>query len=97
MSGNLNGFPYRDCEDIYKQRNITLISSHICAYDSKVDACGGDSGGPLIGYNEVSPRNAYRFLVGIVSFGYSYCDGTFPGIYTNVYSFMDWIKENTSL
>lgn len=52
------------------------------------DSCNGDSGGPL---------ECNGILVGIVSHGSVDCGKpTKPGIYTDVYHFIDWINANDS-
>ena len=59
----------------------------------QADACGGDSGGPLLHLN-----SDYSWMVvGIVSFGPSSCAREVPGVYTKVANYLDWIKENTGL
>lgn len=59
----------------------------VCAVGSAGDgACNGDSGGPLVDKNNT--------LVGLVSGGVP-CARGFPDIYTRVYSFLDWIHNNT--
>uniref|UniRef100_A0AAG5D2D1 Peptidase S1 domain-containing protein n=1 Tax=Anopheles atroparvus TaxID=41427 RepID=A0AAG5D2D1_ANOAO len=50
------------------------------------DACQGDSGGPLLGEDG---KNV--FLVGVVSTGIG-CGSGFPGIYTRVGAYFDWIN-----
>lgn len=50
-----------------------------------VDACQGDSGGPLVCGN---------YLAGIVSWGNSCALPGYPGIYTNVSYYNDWIVTN---
>ncbi|CAH2045489.1 unnamed protein product, partial [Iphiclides podalirius] len=58
------------------------------------DSCGGDSGGPLMypGRTAVGLRYVQR---GIVSYGSKRCGvGGFPGVYTNVAFYMDWILDN---
>ncbi|CAG4953649.1 unnamed protein product [Parnassius apollo] len=58
------------------------------------DSCGGDSGGPLMypGRTPVGVRYVQR---GIVSYGSKRCGvGGFPGVYTNVAYYMDWILDN---
>ena len=55
------------------------------------DSCGGDSGGPVM----VETIDGRWFIVGIVSFGNSPCDGL--GVYTNVKEFYSWITSYVSL
>lgn len=51
------------------------------------DACGGDSGGPLITY-----ENGEQMLIGVVSFGIGCAEMGHPGIYTNVDNYSEWIE-----
>ena len=62
---------------------------HICAGypDGIGDSCQGDSGGPLIVRDG---PNGY-LLVGVVSFGYGCSRPGYPGIYTRLSSYRDWI------
>jgi secreted trypsin-like serine protease len=60
--------------------------------NDNVDACQGDSGGPLL----------YRFngvyqLIGLVSWGNGCGLTGYPGVYTYVNYFRNWIKQNTNL
>jgi len=73
------------------RKQAFLTKNQLCAGDDKADACGGDSGGPLLHLN-----SDYSWMVvGIVSFGPSSCAREVPGVYTKVSSYLDWIKENT--
>ncbi|XP_024936308.1 serine protease persephone isoform X2 [Cephus cinctus] len=67
-----------------------LDDGMICALDSnttrRADACQGDSGGPLLMLSENS-----QTVVGVTSFGQA-CGGPSPGVYTSVYSYLDWIE-----
>ncbi|KAH8324038.1 hypothetical protein KR074_008619 [Drosophila pseudoananassae] len=54
------------------------------SYDDS-DSCEGDSGGPLICDGKV---------YGIVSFGTGCGEPRFPGIYTDVYSYLGWIMND---
>ena len=62
-----------------------------------IDSCQGDSGGPLVlrdGNKEGEPW----YLIGIVSYrtsdGTIHCGGGFPGVYTKVTNYLDWIEKN---
>ena len=54
-----------------------------------VDACQGDSGGPLFTQNPST-------LIGIVSWGYGCAAAGYPGVYTQVSYFIDFIKSVTN-
>lgn len=69
-----------------------ISDTQYCAYDpnGKTDSCQGDSGGAL----QIRPNGANSAkIIGIVSFGVS-CGSTFPGIYTRVASYLDWIESH---
>jgi len=75
------------------RKKALLTTNQLCAGDDKADACGGDSGGPLLHLN-----SDYSWMVvGIVSFGPSSCAREVPGVYTKVANYLDWIRENTGL
>ena len=63
-----------------KKFQIILVKDH----DSKTL---GDSGGPVIWDNKV---------VGATSWGYGCAYKNFPGVYTDVAQFRDWVDENTN-
>ena len=83
----------KECSDAYVRLQPSKfpfgVNEHfICAgvkHGGK-DACQGDSGGPLM----VKIKGRY-VLVGIVSFGYKCAQPGFPGVYTSVSYFFDWI------
>lgn len=78
------------CKSIYRF-NTEIKDSQICAGGkSGEDSCGGDSGGPLMAI--YSGKWTYY---GIVSFGLTRCGTSgFPGIYTRVTSYLEWIVGN---
>lgn len=73
-----------DCKPYPMFRKGMLCVSSL--KDQEVDTCSGDSGGPLI---------CNLKLVGLVSYGYG-CAAGVPGVYTDVWHYRNWIKENNS-
>ncbi|CAH0715053.1 unnamed protein product, partial [Brenthis ino] len=80
-------------EKVYKRGGASVIwDKQMCAGgELNKDSCKGDSGGPLIYAYE-----KYQEIVGVISFGFLQCgnDGQ-PSIYTRVYDYLEWIKDNT--
>ncbi len=68
-------------------------AGQICAGVSGggVDACNGDSGGPLT--NVAEPRK----LLGIVSGGTGCAEASYPGVYTRVSAHAGWIQSVTGI
>jgi len=67
-------------------------SRQICAgiQSGGVDTCQGDSGGPLV----YSPRRSDRwYLVGITSYGNGCARVNYPGVYTKVSAYIEWIQQ----
>ncbi|XP_048486115.1 CLIP domain-containing serine protease HP8 isoform X1 [Plutella xylostella] len=56
------------------------------------DACGGDSGGPLMKVYD-TPEGPKTYLVGVVSFGPTICGIKKPGVYTSVSYYLNWILD----
>lgn len=65
-----------------------FIDSVLCAGAEMVDACQGDGGGPL-----VCGWNGKWHLVGATSYGFLCGEPDFPGIYTDVYFYRDWVND----
>lgn len=67
-----------NCAKVYS----SVRDHKICAGKAGVDSCQGDSGGPLVHKN---------FVVGVVSSGYRCAVEGYPGMYTRVSEFLDFI------
>ncbi|XP_073542183.1 urokinase-type plasminogen activator isoform X1 [Phyllobates terribilis] len=68
-----------------------LINNNMfCAGDPewKVDACKGDSGGPLI-----CQHNGKMVLYGIISWGDNCAKRNKPGVYTRITNYIQWIQD----
>ncbi|XP_073898190.1 transmembrane protease serine 11D [Castor canadensis] len=94
-----------------RQGQVQIISNNVCnasnSYNGavlpgmlcaglptgEVDACQGDSGGPLV---QEDPRRLW-FILGIVSWGYQCGIPNRPGVYTQVPTYRDWIKQQTGV
>ncbi|XP_071954649.1 trypsin-like isoform X2 [Antedon mediterranea] len=83
----------KDCIDSY---GSDITDNMICAgyLAGGVDTCQGDSGGPLVCTSLKEDNKEYWYLVGITSWGYGCATPNFPGVYTKVSNYINWIKEN---
>lgn len=69
-----------------------MADTQLCAGgEANKDSCYGDSGGPLMKLHE---RNNQWILEGVVSFGTRCGTQNWPGIYTRVSKYLDWITSN---
>ncbi|CAD7077944.1 unnamed protein product [Hermetia illucens] len=83
-------YDHEECRKRYLRLKINITQAQICAGgEFKRDSCDGDSGGPLF----TSVDNC-DYLDGIVSFGKGCGLENWPGVYTNVTAYKDWIMEN---
>ncbi|CAH1637695.1 unnamed protein product [Spodoptera littoralis] len=75
-------------------KGFKLFESEICAgAEHNKDACGGDSGGPLMKVFD-TPEGPKNYLVGVVSFGPTICGIKKPGVYASVAYFLKFILDN---
>ncbi|GMH44354.1 hypothetical protein BSKO_12288 [Bryopsis sp. KO-2023] len=80
------------------QENCKFLDSVLCMEIDVADACGGDSGGPLIYVKDDIETGCGKDdeLFGLFSFGLG-CGSedafTDPGVFTSVRDFADWIKS----
>lgn len=81
----LNSSDYPYITHFNKSRQ--LLAEGLNVNESKnVDTCNGDSGGPLY-------DNKTNTLIGITSWGIGCADKNYPGIYTYVPYYYDWIFD----
>ena len=80
-----------ECRRRYADYGIILASTMICAgYEQGgIDACTGDSGGPLLVWHN---RQQVWVQIGIISWGSGCAEAGIYGVYTEVSSFTEWIN-----
>ncbi|XP_066998945.1 venom protease [Anabrus simplex] len=73
----------------YPRHRIT--ENMICAGypQGKQDACQGDSGGPM----HIDTEKGGLEVIGIVSWGRGCARPNFPGIYTRIANYLDWVED----
>merc|ERR1712025_1032563 len=76
------------CRDSYGQNDIADSMIRAGLPQGGKDSCQGDSGGPFIAGEPGSEE-----LIGIVSWGIGCARKGYPGVYTEVSYFVDWIME----
>lgn len=74
--------------------NKTFSSNYLCVGEGiNKSVCRGDSSAPLM-----RPKNDQLELIGILSFGPNQCfRSAIPGVYVNVFLYIDWIIENLEM
>jgi len=78
----------QSCQSMYDGTGVNITENMLCAAEPNKDSCQGDSGGP--GMVVDSEQDTDR-LAGVVSFGIGCARPNFPGVYTRVSKFIDWI------
>jgi secreted trypsin-like serine protease len=73
----------KDCKKSYAD----LTGNMICAGEAGKDSCQGDSGGPLFTGTD---KDVHQ--IGVVSYGLGCARKGYPGVYTKVENYRDWIK-----
>lgn len=84
---NVNAVNFSTCNNS-NAYDGTLTNNMFCASANGKDACQGDSGGPIVhkdGNNYIQQ--------GIVSFGDECASSTYPGVYTKVANYINWIES----
>ncbi|XP_043252767.1 venom serine protease Bi-VSP-like isoform X2 [Colletes gigas] len=82
-----------NCKQAYSRFASAVIDDRVlCAGYAQggKDACQGDSGGPLM-----LPQGVSTFYqIGVVSYGYKCAEPGYPGVYTKVTEFLDFITSS---
>ncbi|XP_035205874.1 serine protease filzig-like isoform X2 [Stegodyphus dumicola] len=83
----------KECEDMYSAAGYseTIRDVFVCAgvLSGGLDACEGDSGGPMV----IRGEKGHWTLVGLISWGMGCAAPKQPGVYTRITKFTDWINE----
>ncbi|XP_053645610.2 uncharacterized protein [Cherax quadricarinatus] len=89
---SLQILPMGKCRHNFKFLSEEISSNMLCALLGTKDTCQGDSGGPLTWYDE---ENRRYFLIGVTSWGIGCGLPNYPGVYTKVGKYLDWIYDTT--
>jgi len=78
------------CKSSYAKVDMEITDNMLCAGLSEggKDSCQGDSGGPL-----VYQRDSDWFQTGVVSFGEGCAQADYPGVYTKVSNYSEWVAQ----
>ncbi|KAM7360640.1 serine protease grass-like [Cochliomyia hominivorax] len=97
LKAQVSGQSRSVCQNVFSKLALDINLKHICAGDliTGRDSCRGDSGGPLIAFHTYRTVKQY-IQYGIVASGGIACslEQGFPGIYTNVLTYLPWITHN---
>jgi len=82
--------PQKKCRHNTNYRTSEITENMFCAgFDrGKIDACQGDSGGPAVWKGE---GEHFFTQIGIVSWGQGCARGGYPGVYTRIGRYLEWI------
>lgn len=80
------------CGALYAEQGYEVAETMVCAgyLDGGIDACAGDSGGPLMTWDE---QAGTWVQIGIVSAGAGCAEPGYYGLYTEVADYFDWINN----
>lgn len=79
-----------ECRQDYQGDRVAITDNMFCAGEADKDSCQGDSGGPLL----VGIGDSLK-QVGIVSFGIGCGRKGYPGVYTRLENYRNWVRQTT--
>lgn len=81
------------CAAAYRVLGYRLTPNMLCAgfRQGGVDACSGDSGGPLIVRADPANQSSQWIQAGIISWGKGCAEANAYGVYTHLARFRDWV------
>lgn len=83
-------FNLNECKQRYQSLGVSIKKSQVCAGGmSGKDSCSGDSGGPLM----MTENGTVWYAAGVVSYGLGCGREGWPGVYTNIPYYIDWIQR----
>ncbi|XP_060524967.1 phenoloxidase-activating factor 1-like [Cylas formicarius] len=86
---DINPFSMSECKEKFSFLDLEVDETQVCAGGEKMkDSCNGDSGGPLM----MTPNGTVYYAAGLVSYGIGCGLQGWPGVYTSIPSYVDWIK-----
>ena len=73
--------------------SVAITDTMLCAGNKHggKDSCQGDSGGPLM----LQGPNKRWMIIGVVSWGIKCGHPNYPGVYTRISKYIDWVKHNS--
>ncbi|XP_072402182.1 venom protease-like [Diabrotica undecimpunctata] len=82
------------CQRVFGQ-NTVIDNRIICAgwLSGGKDTCQGDSGGPLM-FAVKEQKHYWYYQIGIISYGFRCAEIGYPGVFTRVTNYLDWIQTN---
>jgi len=81
--------PIQNCSKIWGKKFDS--EQLLCMGQNEHNICTGDEGGPLM----LEDIQGYWTLLGITSFAGPTCGDKFPGVYTKISNYINFIKENS--
>lgn len=85
-----------ECKTLYSSRfQVDVGEEQLCTTGiNGSDACEGDSGGPLMRFEQGEGIPRY-FLIGVVSFGPTQCGFSgIPSVFTKITNYVEWITKH---